>query len=388
MKIAVAGTGYVGLSLAVLLSQHNEVYALDIMKEKVDMINNHISPIRDNEIEDYLKNKKLNLKATLDYKEAFKDAKYIVISTPTNYDDKTNKFDTSSVEDTIEKVISMNLDTTIIIKSTIPVGFTEKMKDKYGIDNIIFSPEFLREGSALYDNLYPSRIILGEKSKRAEEFANLLKEGALKENIDVKFMGNTEAEAVKLFSNTYLALRVAYFNELDTYCELKGLNTKEIIEGVGLDPRIGSHYNNPSFGYGGYCLPKDTKQLLANYKDVPENLIEAIVKSNDTRKTHIAEMIISKNPKVVGIYRLTMKTDSDNFRSSAIQGVIQNLKKSNVEIIIYEPTLEDDEFNDCKVIHDFDEFKKCSDIIIANRLEDALKDCKDKVYTRDLYSID
>lgn len=388
MKIAVAGTGYVGLSLAVLLSQHNEVYALDIMKEKVDMINNHISPIRDNEIEDYLKNKKLNLKATLDYKEAFKDAKYIVISTPTNYDDKTNKFDTSSVEDTIEKVISMNLDTTIIIKSTIPVGFTEKMKDKYGIDNIIFSPEFLREGSALYDNLYPSRIILGEKSKRAEKFANLLKEGALKENIDVKFMGNTEAEAVKLFSNTYLALRVAYFNELDTYCELKGLNTKEIIEGVGLDPRIGSHYNNPSFGYGGYCLPKDTKQLLANYKDVPENLIEAIVKSNDTRKTHIAEMIISKNPRVVGIYRLTMKTDSDNFRSSAIQGVIQNLKKNNVEIIIYEPTLEDDEFNDCKVIHDFDEFKKCSDIIIANRLEDALKDCKDKVYTRDLYSRD
>ena len=388
MKITIAGTGYVGLSLAVLLSQHNEVYALDIMKEKVDMINNHISPIRDNEIEDYLKNKKLNLKATLDYKEAFKDAKYIVISTPTNYDDKTNKFDTSSVEDTIEKVISMNLDTTIIIKSTIPVGFTEKMKEKYGIDNIIFSPEFLREGSALYDNLYPSRIILGEKSKRAEEFANLLKEGALKENIDVKFMGNTEAEAVKLFSNTYLALRVAYFNELDTYCELKGLNTKEIIEGVGLDPRIGSHYNNPSFGYGGYCLPKDTKQLLANYKDVPENLIEAIVKSNDTRKTHIAEMIISKNPKVVGIYRLTMKTDSDNFRSSAIQGVIQNLKKSNVEIIIYEPTLEDDEFNDCKVIHDFDEFKKCSDIIIANRLEDALKDCKDKVYTRDLYSRD
>lgn len=388
MKIAVAGTGYVGLSLAVLLSQHNEVYALDIMKEKVDMINNHISPIRDNEIEDYLKNKKLNLKATLDYKEAFKDAKYIVISTPTNYDDKTNKFDTSSVEDTIEKVISMNLDTTIIIKSTIPVGFTEKMKDKYGIDNIIFSPEFLREGSALYDNLYPSRIILGEKSKRAEKFANLLKEGALKENIDVKFMGNTEAEAVKLFSNTYLALRVAYFNELDTYCELKGLNTKQIIEGVGLDPRIGSHYNNPSFGYGGYCLPKDTKQLLANYKDVPENLIEAIVKSNDTRKTHIAEMIISKNPKVVGIYRLTMKTDSDNFRSSAIQGVIQNLKKSNVEIIIYEPTLEDDKFNDCKVIHDFDEFKKCSDIIIANRLEDALKDCKDKVYTRDLYSRD
>ena len=388
MKIAVAGTGYVGLSLAVLLSQHNEVYALDIMKEKVDMINNHISPIRDNEIEDYLKNKKLNLKATLDYKEAFKDAKYIVISTPTNYDDKTNKFDTSSVEDTIEKVISMNLDTTIIIKSTIPVGFTEKMKDKYGIDNIIFSPEFLREGSALYDNLYPSRIILGEKSKRAEEFANLLKEGALKENIDVKFMGNTEAEAVKLFSNTYLALRVAYFNELDTYCELKRLNTKEIIEGVGLDPRIGSHYNNPSFGYGGYCLPKDTKQLLANYKDVPENLIEAIVKSNDTRKTHIEKMIISKNTKVVGIYRLTMKTDSDNFRSSAIQGVIQNLKKSNVEIIIYEPTLEDDEFNDCKVIHDFDEFKKCSDIIIANRLEDALKDCKDKVYTRDLYSRD
>ena len=388
MKIAVAGTGYVGLSLAVLLSQHNEVYALDIMKEKVDMINNHISPIKDNEIEDYLKNKKLNLKATLDYKGAFKDAKYIVISTPTNYDDKTNKFDTSSVEDTIEKVISMNLDTTIIIKSTIPVGFTEKMKDKYGIDNIIFSPEFLREGSALYDNLYPSRIILGEKSKRAEEFANLLKEGALKENIDIKFMGNTEAEAVKLFSNTYLALRVAYFNELDTYCELKGLNTKEIIEGVGLDPRIGSHYNNPSFGYGGYCLPKDTKQLLANYKDVPENLIEAIVKANDTRKKHISEMIMRKKPKVVGIYRLTMKTDSDNFRSSAIQGVINNLKNNNVEIVIYEPTLKEDKFNDIKVIHDFSEFKNYSDIIIANRLEEALNDCREKVYTRDIYSRD
>lgn len=388
MKIAVAGTGYVGLSLAVLLSQHNEVYALDIMPEKVEMINKGISPIKDNEIEDYLANKKLNLKATLDYKEAFKDAKYIVISTPTNYDDVTNKFDTSSVEDIIEKVISMNIDTTMIIKSTIPVGYTETIKKKYNIDNIIFSPEFLREGSALKDNLYPSRIILGEKSKRAEEFANLLKEGALKEDVDVMFMGNTEAEAVKLFSNTYLALRVSYFNELDTYCELKGLNTKEIIEGVGLDTRIGSHYNNPSFGYGGYCLPKDTKQLLANYKDVPENLIKAIVDSNKTRKSHIANMIIKRKPKIVGIYRLTMKTGSDNYRSSAIQGVIDNLKESNIDIIIYEPTFKGEEFNDCKIEHDFDLFKKNSDVILANRLEDVLKDCKEKVYTRDLYSRD
>lgn len=387
MKIAVAGTGYVGLSLAVLLSQKNEVYALDIVKEKVDMINNHISPIEDKEIEDYLKNKKLNLKATLDYKEAFKDAEYIVISTPTNYDDEKNFFDTSLVEDIIEKVISMNINTTMIIKSTIPVGYTERIKEKYGIDNIIFSPEFLREGKALYDNLYPSRIIMGEISKRAEIFANLLKDGALKQDITIKYMNNTEAEAVKLFSNTYLALRVSYFNELDTYAELKGLNSKDIIDGVVLDPRIGSYYNNPSFGYGGYCLPKDTKQLLANYKDVPENLIEAIVKANDTRKSHIASMILKKNPKVVGIYRLTMKTNSDNFRASAIQGVIERLK-DKVEILIYEPTLKVDEFNGCKVIHNFDEFKKKTDIVIANRLEDTLSDIKEKVYTRDLYSRD
>jgi len=390
MKIAVAGTGYVGLSLAVLLSQHNEVYALDIVPEKVDMINNRISPIQDNEIEDYLKNKELNLKATLDYKEAFEGAEYVVISTPTNYDEERNFFDTSSVEDIIEKVISMNLDTTMIIKSTIPVGFTEKIKEKYGIDNIIFSPEFLREGKALYDNLYPSRIIMGEKSKRAEKFAFLLKEGALKDDADIvtKYMDNTEAEAVKLFSNTYLALRVSYFNELDTYAEIKGLNTKDIIEGVGLDPRIGSHYNNPSFGYGGYCLPKDTKQLLANYKGIPENLIEAIVKSNATRKEHIANMILKRNPKVVGIYRLTMKTNSDNFRASAIQGVIENLKKHNVEIIIHEPTLKDELFNECKVVNDLEEFKNKSDIIIANRLEEALNDSADKVYTRDLYCRD
>ena len=390
MKIAVAGTGYVGLSLAVLLSQHNTVYALDVIPEKVGMINNHISPIKDDEIEDFLKNKKLDLTATLDYKEAFKDAEYIIISTPTNYNDETNFFDTSLVEDIIEKVISMNIDTTMIIKSTIPVGYTEKIKEKYGIDNIIFSPEFLREGKALYDNLYPSRIIVGEKSKRAEKFAFLLKEGALKDDADipVKFMDNTEAEAVKLFSNTYLALRVSYFNELDTYAEIKGLNTKDIIEGVGLDPRIGSHYNNPSFGYGGYCLPKDTKQLLANYKDIPENLIEAIVKANDTRKSHIADMILKRKPNVVGVYRLTMKTNSDNFRASAIQGVIERLKKHKVEIIIYEPTLKDSEFNDCKVVNDLEEFKNKSDVILANRLEEAINDVTDKVYTRDLYSRD
>ncbi|MBQ1812900.1 MAG: nucleotide sugar dehydrogenase [Bacilli bacterium] len=390
MKIAVAGTGYVGLSLAVLLSQHNTVYALDVVPEKVEMINNHISPIKDDEIEEFLKNKKLDLTATLDYKEAFKDAEYVIISTPTNYNDETNFFDTSLVEDIIEKVISMNIDTTMIIKSTIPVGYTEKIKEKYGIDNIIFSPEFLREGKALYDNLYPSRIIVGEKSKRAEKFAFLLKEGALKDDADipVKFMDNTEAEAVKLFSNTYLALRVSYFNELDTYAEIKGLNTKDIIEGVGLDPRIGSHYNNPSFGYGGYCLPKDTKQLLANYKDIPENLIEAIVKANDTRKGHIADMILKRKPSVVGVYRLTMKTNSDNFRASAIQGVIENLKKHKVEIIIYEPTLKDSEFNDCKVVNDLEEFKNKSDVILANRLEEAINDVTDKVYTRDLYSRD
>lgn len=388
MKIAVAGTGYVGLSLATLLSQKNEVIALDVIPEKVEKINNRISPIQDQYIEEYFKTKELNLKATLDYKEAFNGAKYIIISTPTNYDEKTHFFDTSSVEDIIKKVISMNIDTTMVVKSTIPVGFIGNMKKKYNIDNIMFSPEFLREGKALYDNLYPSRIIVGEKSKRAEEFANLLKECCLKEDVTVKFMNSTEAEAVKLFANTYLALRVAYFNELDTYAELKGLNTKDIIDGVCLDPRIGNFYNNPSFGYGGYCLPKDTKQLLANYDNVPENLIEAIVKSNDTRKRHITDMILEHNPSVVGIYRLTMKSNSDNFRASAIQSVIKNLKDKNVRVVIYEPTLTADTFDDLEVIKDLNEFKNISDIIVVNRVDDNLLDVKDKLYTRDLYSRD
>jgi len=388
MKIAVAGTGYVGLSIATLLSQKNEVIALDVIEEKVDMINNRISPIKDKEIEEFFASKELNLKATLDYKYAFEGAEYIVISTPTNYDDELNYFDTSSVEDIIEKVKSLGIDTTMVVKSTVPVGFIEQVKEKYGIDNIMFSPEFLREGKALYDNLYPSRIIVGEVSKRAEKFANLLKEGALKEDIPIKYMNSTEAEAVKLFANTYLALRVAYFNELDTYAEIKGLNTKDIIEGIGLDPRIGTHYNNPSFGYGGYCLPKDTKQLLANYKDVPENMIEAIVKSNDTRKDHITDMILKKEPKVVGIYRLTMKTASDNFRASAIQGIIERLKVKNIEIVIYEPTLNNRYFNDCEVMDDFNKFKERSDVILANRMEEPLNDVVDKVYTRDIYSRD
>lgn len=388
MKIAVAGTGYVGLSIACLLAQRNEVIALDVIKEKVDMINAGKSPIRDKEIEDFLANKKLDLKATLDYKEAFEGAKFIIISTPTNYNDETKYFDTSSVEDIIEKVISMNLDTTMVIKSTIPVGYVESIKKKYGITNIMFSPEFLREGKALYDNLYPSRIIVGEKSERAIEFANLLKDGAIKENIETKYMDSTEAEAVKLFANTYLALRVSYFNELDTYAEIKGLNTKDIIEGVCLDPRIGTHYNNPSFGYGGYCLPKDTKQLLANFDDVPQNLIRAIVRSNETRKKHIADMVMEKSPKVVGIYRLTMKADSDNFRFSAIQGVISRLKEKNTKIIIYEPTLKDEEFDGCKVIKEFKKFAEKADVIIANRYEDQLFEVREKVYTRDLYSRD
>ena len=388
MKIAVAGTGYVGLSIACLLAQKNEVIALDVVKEKVEMINAGKSPIRDKEIEDFLTNKKLDLKATLDYKEAFQGAKFIVISTPTNYDDETKHFDTSSVEDIIEKVISMNIDTTMVIKSTIPVGYVESIKKKYGIDNIMFSPEFLREGRALYDNLYPSRIIVGEKSERAIEFAKILQQGALKENIETKYMNSTEAEAVKLFANTYLALRVSYFNELDTYAETKGLNTKDIIDGICLDPRIGTHYNNPSFGYGGYCLPKDTKQLLANFDNVPQNLIRAIVSSNDTRKEHIAKMIMQRNPNVVGIYRLTMKADSDNFRFSAIQGVIQKLKEHNVQIIIYEPTLKDKEFNECEVINDFSKFAEKADIIVANRYEEQLFEVRNKVYTRDLYSRD
>jgi len=388
MKIAIAGTGYVGLSLATLLAQNNEVVTLDVIPEKVEMINNRISPIKDKEIEEYFKNKKLNLRATLDYEDAFKNAKFIIISTPTNYDEIKGNFDTSSVEDIIKKVISMGIDTTMIVKSTIPVGFINNMKTKYNIDNIMFSPEFLREGKALYDNLYPSRIIVGEKSKRAEEFANLLKEGALKEDVVIKYMNSTEAEAVKLFANTYLALRVSYFNELDTYSEINNLNTQDIIEGVCLDPRIGNHYNNPSFGYGGYCLPKDTKQLLANYKNVPQNLIEAIVKSNDTRKDHIANMILHKKPKVVGIYRLTMKMDSDNFRASAIQGVIERIKAENIEVVIYEPTLKTNSFNDCRVINSFDEFDELVDIVLVNRIDEKVKELSTEIYTRDLYSRD
>ena len=388
MKIAVAGTGYVGLSIATLLSQKNEVVALDVIPEKVEMINKRISPIKDEKIEEFFATKELNLRATLDYKEAFEGAKFVVISTPTNYDDEKNYFDTSTVEDIIQKVTDMGIDTTMVVKSTIPVGFIERVKEKYNISNIMFSPEFLREGKALYDNLYPSRIIVGERSERAEEFANLLKDCALKEDIEVKFMGSTEAEAVKLFANTYLALRVAYFNELDTYAEIKGLNTKDIIEGVGLDPRIGSHYNNPSFGYGGYCLPKDTKQLLANFENVPQNLIRAIVRANRTRKKHITEMIMRKNPEVVGIYRLTMKKDSDNFRASAIQEIIERLKNEDVEVIIYEPTLKDNMFNHCRIINNFEEFAEESDVILANRLEEQLNSVKDKVYTRDLYSRD
>ena len=374
MKIAIAGTGYVGLSLATLLSQYNEVVALDVVPEKVEMINNRISPIKDEYIETYFKEKNLNLHATLDYKEAFTGARFVIISTPTNYDEKTNFFDISSVEDIIKEVISMHDDNILmIVKSTIPVGFINNMKEKYHIDNIIFSPEFLREGKALYDNLYPSRIIVGEKSKRAEEFGELLKSASLKDDVVVKYMDSTEAEAVKLFANTYLALRVAYFNELDTYAELNNLNTKDIIDGVCLDPRIGNYYNNPSFGYGGYCLPKDTKQLKANYKNVPENLI------------HIAKEIIDRNPKIVGIYKLAMKSGSDNFRTSAIQDVMEKIKSNGIEIVIYEPTLKENTFKNNKIIKNLEDFKNVSDIILVNRYDEALKDVKDKIYTRDLF---